>query len=200
VKLCDFGSAHVHYKDQAPTAATAESAAAAAAATAVMATPPSAAAAAAATPTESAAAAAAAAAANLPSVAAASTERPYKRQRGRDMKAVAGSPLYALPEIGSKTVDNSYGDECDSYSIIVLTMSLLLGGYDALFAVAEKLPAGCHLQQHSLYGWLAKVSKGLEPQQLQLSRELRDFVHAGINMRCTPKELLSHPWIVGAQI
>jgi hypothetical protein len=104
-----------------------------------------------------------------------------------------------LPEIGSSSKDNSCGDECDSYSIIVLTISLLLGGGTALYAVAEKLPAG-YRQQHSLYGWLAKVARGMEPQQLQLSHELHEFVHAGVNMGCTPAELLIHPWTAGAQM
>jgi hypothetical protein len=115
------------------------------------------------------------------------------------MTEVAGSVLYMMPEIGNSVVDNSFGDECDLYSIVVLAMILLLGGSAALWAVAEKLPAG-HLQQHSLYHWLCLFGKGLEPQQLQLSRELREFVNAGVNMRCTPKELLRHPWILGADI
>jgi hypothetical protein len=115
------------------------------------------------------------------------------------MTEVAGSVLYMMPEIGNSVVDNSYRDERDSYSIAVLKMSLLLGGRAALWAFAEKLPAG-HLQQHSLYHWLCLVGKGLEPQQLQLSRELREFVNTGVNMHCTPKELLGHPWIVGTEI
>ncbi|KAF6265933.1 hypothetical protein COO60DRAFT_1633334 [Scenedesmus sp. NREL 46B-D3] len=115
-----------------------------------------------------------------------SSERPFKPRRGPVMTGVAGTPLYMAPQIGSEKADNTYQDDGDAYSIIVLTMSLL------------ELPAGSGVQRHSLSSWLGEVGLGTESQQLLLSRELRMFVRDGTS-GATPEQLLSHPWVLGAK-
>jgi hypothetical protein len=93
-----------------------------------------------------------------------------------------------------------YDGSVDCYAAVVMAMSRRLGGWSALCAVAEQVPAGASQQQRTLAPWLYKVNAGLEQPRLALSKEMRDWVGCGIQPGCTPERLLAHAWMTGMDI
>jgi hypothetical protein len=93
-----------------------------------------------------------------------------------------------------------YDASVDCYAAVVLAMSMQLGGWSGLSAMAEEVPAGASQQQHTLAPFLLRVSAGMEQPRLVLSKEMRHWVGCGMQPGCTPERLLSHPWMTGARL
>jgi serine/threonine protein kinase len=134
----------------------------------------------------------------------AAEEPARKRQKLADsaelnplMTGLAATELYQPPAMGNRVACNVYDRCCDSYSATVLAMSLVVGGWGKLGAVAEPVPEGVSQQSRTIDPWLHRVAAGTEQPQLQLSRELRDFVRWGASCLKTPAEVLAHPWVQG---
>jgi serine/threonine protein kinase len=116
--------------------------------------------------------------------------------QGPSMKTVAGMLLYMSPKIGNVAASPVYASHVDCYAVVVLLMSLLLGGWSGLCDAAEPVPAGVSQQQYSIKAFLHRFADGLS----SYSVELRDFVEHGISSTCMVDSLLLRPWVMGKQL
>jgi serine/threonine protein kinase len=129
---------------------------------------------------------------------AAGSSVPSSKQRyGPAMKDFVGTENYQALKIGNLVASNVYDASVDCYSSVVVAMSLVCGGWEALCAAAEPWPAGVSRQKRSLKNWLRRIADG---EDLAVSAELRDFVEHGISPFCTAEQLLAHPWLSGAKL
>jgi hypothetical protein len=119
--------------------------------------------------------------------------------QGPCMKTVAGTLLYMSPKIGNMAASPVYGSHVDCYAVVVLLMSLLLGGWSGLCNAAEPVPAGVSQQQYSIKAFLHRFADGYDGLS-SYSVELRDFVEHGISSTCTVDNLLLRPWVTGKQL
>jgi serine/threonine protein kinase len=105
------------------------------------------------------------------------------------MHTIAGTPMYMPVEMRDPGKEG-YSSDCDSYSIGLVALSLLLGGSAAVDQRGKTHSLG------TVDSWLVDFVNAREvPREQNISKQARDFVRCCCLKRQRPMKLMQHKWL-----